>query len=522
MKCECCYAEFDRLFELECGKLLCDACAWSESTQFESKCFVCNSFHPIRSEMFTLCKQKTSSEANTRDEHQLIIHNLVDQLSTFEFNLNEGDYYIREHFSDLRRQVQLAKEIHLQQIEEICLSHFSKIERYEKESLKAYGSINKSTYQDTIHQVKQAISNLNEKSINLKRNDFLLEDLRLVQAKLATEHDKMIFSLFKDNQIVKFSPSVFNKDNILGDFKIDRCDFIDFNQSLTRNLSVTFKKFETTIKEKLKNYSLLVNQVNFIDDSNLVVSLNFTEFLSIDILYEFYLLVIDLNNDQVKFKLLYAFNDCISSEKISTSEIQFFNQNEKVCVCYSDREDGFLAIYDANLIEFQRTELYFRPILIGVDSERIFVIKSEDSTDKPLHIFDWNLECVHIIGQDVSPDREFYFSRLSRRINLYKTNHRNLYILDLFDAVCIFDQANGKLIKRLNCKSGWRKIEMNANNQIVIIYNNELVFFDSNGNFLKKVKLINLNSYYNKTLFYYKNLLYCFDFELFEICCLID
>jgi hypothetical protein len=72
--------------------------------------------------------EKLNERKNEEEkEFDFLLKNLNKRLKQAEFDLMHGDYLIKEHCNEIRRQVQLAKETTLLKIEEITDELFTKI-----------------------------------------------------------------------------------------------------------------------------------------------------------------------------------------------------------------------------------------------------------------------------------------------------------------------------------------------------------------------------------------------------------
>ena len=76
-------------------------------------------------------------------EFKLQLEEIESQLKQSEFDLSNGDYVISEHCRELKRQVQLAKEIQIEEFNKLSEVLIDKINVYEKETIDVCSTLNK-------------------------------------------------------------------------------------------------------------------------------------------------------------------------------------------------------------------------------------------------------------------------------------------------------------------------------------------------------------------------------------------
>ena len=78
---------------------------------------------------------------------------MATNLNEAEFNLANGDYIISEHCRELRRQVQLAKEIRLKDINDPSDEMFKQIDSFEKDRMNAYLALNREQQSSKLKEI---------------------------------------------------------------------------------------------------------------------------------------------------------------------------------------------------------------------------------------------------------------------------------------------------------------------------------------------------------------------------------
>ena len=75
-------------------------------------------------------------EIDNQNKFKSLFDDLKKRLNQTELDLMNGNSFIKEHCKEIRRQVQLAKEIKIQEIEKIAEEIFDQIEKFEKKQKK--------------------------------------------------------------------------------------------------------------------------------------------------------------------------------------------------------------------------------------------------------------------------------------------------------------------------------------------------------------------------------------------------
>jgi len=139
-------------------------------------------------------------------EFSLLLNKLNDKIKQAEFNLNDnGEYLIKEHCTEIRRQVQLSKEETLIKVEEITNEILEKIDAFESRSSDYTLKADKDKLSAQLIQIKNENEkwgkNLDEYKIDLE----LLDDLRDSLFKFSSEQENFYHLLF-NSQLLEFKP----------------------------------------------------------------------------------------------------------------------------------------------------------------------------------------------------------------------------------------------------------------------------------------------------------------------------
>ncbi len=125
------------------------------------------------------------------------------------YEVDNGEYLILDNFRELRRQVQLAKEEKIQEINQQSDLILQKIETYEEDCINKYKEIGESKHQanQLIKLVNDSIEQQNAYLMQLKIDDketlACNERMNKLKAKIEIERKNIKKSMFGD-QIMKF------------------------------------------------------------------------------------------------------------------------------------------------------------------------------------------------------------------------------------------------------------------------------------------------------------------------------
>lgn len=517
MSCNICLKK-EEVKKLKCDRFFCEKCLSSKEVRFRSKCLVCDLIHPVREFSFSSSNQSD----NLDEELKTVIDSLGIELNSIEFKLKEGDYVIKEHFNELRRQVQLAKEVHMQKVEETTNALINKITNYEKESLENFLKLDKKSYELIINQTKQMVQ---QSTHQIKTTENMIQKLDKSLLELNNQNEKLKYSLFDKNQLVKFVPcDVEVKETFLGCLKINEYETVNFNDAISKNLGSIIQAAELILWTDSDLFSgrneFMHEKIDFIDDKVLLIYAfdNFTEDNN-DYSYGYYFVLVGVSEGFKKIKLLCRFDGVKKTLKFETREVNFVRRNGKICFGYADFEENFLSIYDIELARLYHCKYSLSGKILGADDNYIFVKFIQKNTNKILlHFLNWKLECMHkIIPQDSNIHESFYFSKATTRLLFLKKNKKSLYLIDDENSVLLFDQSNGKLVRKINLQSKCKRLDMDENSNIVIFYPAAIYVLNSEGYFLRKIKLLNIPKH-RKTYFHYWNkCVSCFDLKTLEL-----
>lgn len=475
---------------------------------FNLKCQNCNNYCSIF--LCDQCIQNLSTQYDLNSEFKLILDEIELNEKKLEYNSNNGEYLIKEHCCELRRQVQLDKEIKIQQIENLSLKHIKQIDEYEKNSLEHYSKFDKQKYKNDIEELRLKVKKLDKEFSSLSKNNLkILGDFKYLSSTLEAKLEFLKYSLFENNQLLEFV-SNHKSESLFGYLKLSSNDSIDFNQLYRIDSGKNFNKF---ILDKILYHLDRTDEETYfhITDTNylaedLIVLANF----NYDDSTEIFLISINQQGEWNNF-------NCINNtDHTLYYNNMFYTSNNRICVShYSNKAELFMEIYDKDLKRITKCECRNKRI-IGANNENIFILSTSDSEDS-LFIYIWSLECIQTIGQSSHPNQPFYFSSECIQMLSFCVNEIKYYFVRNLSEFHLINGLSGELVKTI-VEKNVNKMHLDLDNKIILFKENSLKYFNSSGFFLKEVKLENfVDNLGRECLYFKKNKFYYFDPYLYYL-----
>ena len=225
LKCEHCLQPYEAYYEPRmfpcCGTTICNTCIQLTLKQAKDKnykCIVCNEVDTVPKSGFKVNRttakllEKQPKEISRGAEVDKLKKNFRDLetlVSKLEFEMDNGEYLIKEDCKELRTQVQLVKEEKIDEINKHCDALFLKIDSYEDRCKNKFKEMNESKQKaneliklvnDSIQQQKEHLRKL---KIDEKKTMECKQHMNELKTKMEKER-KNIKKSMCDNQIMKF------------------------------------------------------------------------------------------------------------------------------------------------------------------------------------------------------------------------------------------------------------------------------------------------------------------------------
>jgi hypothetical protein len=256
LNCEHCSHPYDEYYPPRilpcCEKTICYKCVQITQSKVKDnifKCIACNQDEKIPSNGFIVNRAvvrliaKQPKEISRGQEAEKLKQNIreVENLNNkLIFEMGNGEYLVNEDCKELRRQVQLAKEEKIQEINKHCDALFVKIDIFEEKCISKYNEMNepKQKANELINLVNDSIQqqNMYMRQLNIDDKDTMARNEKMseLKEKIETERKNIKKSMF-ENQIMRFeaNKTLLEKDFlgklILGKFDLDVISFIEYH-----------------------------------------------------------------------------------------------------------------------------------------------------------------------------------------------------------------------------------------------------------------------------------------------------
>jgi len=247
LKCEHCLQPYDEYYQPKmlhcCGKTICNTCVELIEKQIKNnkyKCIACSEIDTMPKNGFQVNRavakliEKQPKEISRGPEAEKLKQNISDLeviVKKFIFEIENGEYLITEDCRELRRQVQLAKEEKIEEINKHYDTLILKIDNYEEKCKSKYKEMNysKQKGKELIKLVNESIQQQNAYLRKLKIDDkvTIKYNQKMDEMKIQIEKErKNIKKSMFGNQIMKFEANKTKIDEeILGKLILPTFDF---------------------------------------------------------------------------------------------------------------------------------------------------------------------------------------------------------------------------------------------------------------------------------------------------------
>jgi hypothetical protein len=251
LNCEHCAHQFNEKFPPKilpcCGKTVCNECVKLTESQLKRnkfKCIACSKDYimPVNGLQVNqlvvklLAKEpKEISRGQEADKLKQNLRDLENLVNNLILEIDNGENVIRKNSTQLRAQVNLAKEKKTNEISQHSEILIKKIDIFEEECLKRYSEMN-----DPKQQAKELIKLANESiqqqnaylkqlTIDDKYTISCYEQINDLNEIIVRERQNLIKSMF-DNQIIKFhTNTTMIEEGVLGTLITNVLDHSVFN-----------------------------------------------------------------------------------------------------------------------------------------------------------------------------------------------------------------------------------------------------------------------------------------------------
>jgi hypothetical protein len=242
LNCEHCSQPYDQYYQPRilpcCDKTICSTCVKLIQKQLKDnkfKCIACNKVDIMPKDGLQVSEPDAKPleklkgpEAERIKQNLRYLESLINKLT---FEIDNGECLIRKNCSQLRKQVQSAKENRINEINKHCEGLLKKIDLFEEKRIRKYKEMNLLKQQDDefIKLVNESIQQQKDYLMQLKINDketiACNEKIEELKTKIEKERKNIKKSVF-DNQFLKFEANTTSIDEaLLGKLIQDTFDF---------------------------------------------------------------------------------------------------------------------------------------------------------------------------------------------------------------------------------------------------------------------------------------------------------
>ncbi len=466
-------------------------------------------------------------------EFDSLLQTLNKKLKQAEFDLLHGDYVVKEHCNEIRRQVQSAKETTLLKIEEITDKLFKKIDSFESDSLDAILKIEKEKFTSKLNELKIENEKWNKRIDDFKIIDSdLIDEIRDGISKLAIERENINFLLFK-SKLLEFIP--INIENVnIGSLSTVTVDSFDYKIDISRHIHELEQSVNFYYTDEFNEYIqvtplFICNYSTIFSNGDLLLSGVLSDSAHSDKFNCAVILLFDLGRNELKMVKKNSFVKIDQIESCSDKVCIAF-QNKNVFV--EDPDEDFdlksddigndlpgenkdyesikYIVFNQSLEEIHRIKCnqLITSNLIGASESSLVFIKDPKAIKEYenclFFIYNWSLQFLRAIGKAKDIERPYacttmYFGYFYNKI--YCIYQEDIHLEDY--QLKIFNDNTAKIIKTLQLKDkvNYSNFSFDCNNNMVLFNSGEdnlieIKYFNYNGDLLLKVKSQKWNSNY--------------------------
>jgi hypothetical protein len=404
------------------------------------------------------------------DELAQQLTELKDKINHLRSNLNKGIDFITEHCDELRNEIELKTESIIQEIEKYKENLFQQIDIYEVECKKIFSNNENLTKdqrryneiivkEDLFYDETKTQKSFDNQKMMIK---LIKKKINIIDIELKDYHSK----IFNDNKMIFLDcQDDIKPQSMTGVLKFEKIKLFDFNNYKQR------LNIETLILNFNHNYGNGINHIFILDNGdfcvvyveNAVKMIIFDKNLHPKNESKYLYSIIDENND-------HQFRSLSEHFKFST-----FNNQIIVNYSYNDNSNDeifHLTILDANFnIEKRIKCSTMKYSSICADCETIICLNKLNFLD----IYDWNLNKIKTIGQQIDNSEPFFIKGSSQ----IETINEKIIVRET-NKIRILDHKDGieRVSIQVKCKQMFLDREYD---QIFIITKNEIIIYDLNG-----------------------------------------
>jgi hypothetical protein len=466
----------------------------------ELKCIMCNDFHkrptngsfPINEILLGLMNEKPKEVYRSEEVENLKLNlNKLEALSnTFQFNLNNSEFKIKEHCIELRRLSQLSTEQKKVELDQFNDDFIKQINQYESNCIR---NLKDKQYKQFEQSINEIIIFNKEKRNYLKT--YNINDKQIIDAnKMATSYISKV-----NDQITNLDCYIFNS---------NKMEFITNKDKFDKKIvgSISFEKLISTT-------DLKVHKINF---KNLQLETNefFFDFLSnsenvmvykANNNHKWIIAKLDLFSPNPKFNKNVYLDDLVPNSNIkNVLDLKTNKEKTKIVISKNNNYDNWdnLMILDENLEliwNFSKSDLRGS---LNTYSNTSDIFNEFDSNswlifiryNNQYCIFDLHSLKIHQVSLNYNYIKNQPYFIDQNVTEILKVNDKIIWYNE--NQINILNMKDGCLIKSINENKGIQKIEVSTDDKLVVLINVtqqsqklKVNVYDLNGNMNKEYEI---------------------------------
>lgn len=513
LDCPNCKDRYDEPKILPCGCLICNYCITTLTITNELKCPQCNTNHQIPESGFTTCQtinkllNQKPEISKAKQDLKSNLEQMTNKLKQAEFDLANGDYVIIEHCRELRLEVQLAKEILIQEINQVSDTMMSHIDTFQSDSIESYTKVNKTLIDTQLKEIKKStedcIKLVEQPETNDTETEIANKQIKDLQSVLAIQTEN-IKSVTFSRQNLEYSKkrTELSKD-ILGKLKYKKLDLIDMHSLDQVDLSDDIGEERKCIFEMINhdyNSHLKISEFSsdFFENGEFVIAYTERDGDSTIRIYD-----PDFNSCKQQYELEHP---GFKGFRVCRNRMAFIAENSEI-------KRPELTVMNQSLVIVHKT-LAKNQKIVGFSEESIFCYINSKKIQSTIVVYNWQLKKVKTIGQKLQLTDPFYFTSNLTRLELKFDKY---YFFDCRTGVNylqIMDEKLGTIIRSVLLSDDAQELRIDSENNILVLNDDDkmksLSYYNLNGDFLKEVQMKNFPMMINSDCLDYTDL-FAFD-----------
>ena len=486
----------DRLYEprvLPCGNVLCNYCYKllvinqnGNTLEHGLECSLCNEVHELPKNGLQTCElisnlvQEKPYDLYRGGNHANLKHNLNfmdNKIKELDRVFKNGPYEIKEYCYNLCFEIQLTKEVIINELEKKTKLLIDQVSEYEHACVENFENSKneestkfKQNFRDVLDEMSSFKNEWSDyiKRVHLDEDSLLKANYQARERVLyLRKQDMLLNSFLFSEKNLRFKKSNLNlEENIqIGYLQKSKIKHINLNKLRKINVRPYFfsaknTPISNTVAVCLENFYLAFAFVNKRDNLEIFIA-----------------------DKEVRLKSLIV-------SKVECVEFKLVNSKNNLIVYHHEVVASSvykLTLFDENLEAKHMIELTGPLDLLAANNVNVFAINSAKRS--LIDVYDLNLKFVKRVGQSTNPFNSFFCPKGIKQMNVDDDNY---YLLDKYNKLRILDRYHGTLSKTFTISGN--KFATNSRDEIISAddINKQITYYKaSDGSFIAQLEIVN-------------------------------